>query len=153
MRRIVVGLAAITALLSGMVGPATASTASQAATTCPVVQVFGVRGSGETAGGPYNGFGKTVQDVFAHFQTTAETSYLVSVDGTAIDYPAVGVGFGLQYYAQLYRESETAGVAALEAAIRKFNRSCGNQSVILLIGYSQGAQVVGDAFVGIGATQ
>jgi hypothetical protein len=71
----------------------------------------------------------------------------------AVDYPAVGVGFRGGALAPgtlgpLYRDSVEAGVTAANLAVYRTLTACPDTRLILF-GYSQGAQVIGDAYAGL----
>ncbi|KAK6532534.1 hypothetical protein TWF281_006722 [Arthrobotrys megalospora] len=66
-----------------------------------------------------------------------------TVERVALEYPAILEG---------YAQSAATGAAALKSLIAKQARECPQQKIVLL-GYSQGAQVVGDAISGGGYGQ
>ncbi len=71
----------------------------------------------------------------------------------AVDYPAVGVGYeggsvAVGNLPQVYNDSVGVGVAAARLAILRTLTACGNTRLILF-GYSQGAQVMGDAYASL----
>jgi hypothetical protein len=106
--------------------------------TCPSLQFFGVRGSGETASDG-DGYGTTVQG----FEQTLAT-LVPGLSATPIDYPAVPVGYtGILYYKNTYKNSVAAGENALQTALIVFRSKC-PRTYVMLAGYSQGAQVAGD---------
>jgi hypothetical protein len=118
--------------------------------TCPHLKFFGVRGSGETKKDSA-GYGKTVWDV--------RKTVLRAVPGAAamaVNYPAIPVVLPtsrkkiipfLEYIATRYHKSETTGIKNLTRGVGRFVAHCPG-SHIVLAGYSQGAQVVGDTFLG-----
>jgi hypothetical protein len=105
--------------------------------SCPRLQFFGVRGSGETAQDG-DGYGTTVQ--------TLERKLAALVPGLSaapVSYPAVAVGYATQDYGTAYRDSVSAGENALQTALIVLWSRCPDTDVVLA-GYSQGAQVAGD---------
>ncbi|KDR73829.1 hypothetical protein GALMADRAFT_141611 [Galerina marginata CBS 339.88] len=105
---------------------------------CPNIHVFGAR---ETTAPPgYGTAGVVVNLVLgAHPGATSE----------AINYPACGgqASCGSVSYAN----SAVQGVAAVAAAVNSFNTQC-PQTQLVLVGYSQGGQIMDDAFCGGGDT-
>ncbi|MDB5178627.1 MAG: hypothetical protein JWN01_570 [Patescibacteria group bacterium] len=105
---------------------------------CPTLQIVGVRGSGETAA-MNDGLGPTVAAV--------KTTIASKVAGTgfqAINYPAVKVNLGDIHYGPNYLVSVDKGRAALSKFLFKFFASC-PATYVVIVGYSQGAQVALDA--------
>jgi hypothetical protein len=106
--------------------------------SCPTLQFFGVRGSGEQAA-----FGLTVGNL------AAKLAYNVSQMGitmrpTPIEYQAVPVLYdGPFWYSTTYQNSELEGEAALQTALLTFWNHC-SKTYVVLAGYSQGAHVVGN---------
>jgi len=111
-----------------------------ATASCPAVQFFGLRGSGEEQsddGG--SGYGSTVGE----FERTL-TQLDPAVSATEVDYPAVPVLYtGLVSYTSTYNNSVAAGKNALQTALSVMWHRCPSVHVVLA-GYSQGAQVAGD---------
>lgn len=106
--------------------------------TCKTVDFVGVRGSGEDAFA-YEGLGQTLQT--AKNQLVA--AGVKSMEVVAVPYPAVRVDLQSPSYPANYSTSVTSGVNAFAGALAEINKDCpGTQ--ILIVGYSQGAQVVGD---------
>jgi Cutinase len=116
--------------------------------SCPPLKFFGVRGSGETKS-DWSGYGHTVWDVRA--------TVLAQVPGAVaeqVNYPAIPVVYPsakhlkafLLYIATRYHTSEIAGIKNLTKAVGSFISNC-PASYIVMAGYSQGAQVVGDTFL------
>ncbi|KAI1414768.1 carbohydrate esterase family 5 protein [Hypoxylon sp. FL1857] len=95
---------------------------------CPNIHVFGAR---ETTAPPGFGSASTVVNLVqrANFRTTSES----------IVYPAAG--------GDVYAASVAAGVAAVANQTNAFNQMC-PRSKIVMVGYSQGAQIIDDAFCG-----
>lgn len=115
---------------------------------CPKLQFFGVRGSGETSK-DWGGYGQTVWNV-----RKAVLAQVPSAATAEIDYPAIPVVYPslrhlpsfLHYIATRYHTSEIKGIKNLAQAVSKFVGNCPG-SYVVLAGYSQGAQVVGDTFL------
>ncbi len=110
---------------------------------CPPVEILGVRGSGETAT-DHGGYGQTVQSVVDWAQVIDR-----SVDADPIQYQAVGIDFShpKKYVESEYNDSVGTGITALRAQISAFLQAC-HTSKLDLVGLSQGAQVVGDTYLG-----
>ena len=117
-----------------------------AAAPCPSMQVVGVRGSGETST-TAGGYGHTVKDVVDQVRRLSPTAA-----ATRIDYPAVPVQLLKPTYSTgNYTKSVRTGVTALTRYIKSFTSStCAGSTPLFLVGFSQGAQVVGDAYQGLG---
>ncbi|KKA30377.1 hypothetical protein TD95_001007 [Thielaviopsis punctulata] len=96
--------------------------------SCPNVHIIAARETTAPAG-----FGTSlsvVQSIESAFPgATAE----------AIDYPAAG--------GNSYASSVTAGIAAVIKQVEAFNSKCPD-SIIVMVGYSQGSQIMDDAFCG-----
>ncbi|KAI0833929.1 carbohydrate esterase family 5 protein [Hypoxylon sp. FL0890] len=95
---------------------------------CPNIHIFGAR---ETTAPPGFGSASTVVNLVrrANRQATSES----------IVYPAAG--------GNMYAASVAAGVAAVANQTDTFNQRCPD-SKIVMVGYSQGAQIIDDAFCG-----
>ncbi|KAF8148705.1 putative acetyl xylan esterase [Crassisporium funariophilum] len=105
---------------------------------CPNIHIFGARETTAPAG--YGTAGVVVNLVLnAHPGSTAE----------AINYPACG---GQSTCGGVsYANSVIAGVKAVAAAVNSFSSQC-PQTQLVLVGYSQGGQIMVDAFCGGGDT-
>ncbi len=114
------------------VKPGTTTTA-----TCPPLQFFGVRGSGET-GSDGGGYGSTVQE----FELTL-AKLEPGLHAAEVDYPAISVLYAWQKYTDAYIASRVAGENALQTDLITFWHQC-PKTYVVLAGYSQGAQVVGN---------
>ena len=121
----------ITMLLRSMVGaigailsavPALAATAPSG--SCAAVEVIGARGTGEPSG-----FGYLLTPIAQDIQNSSTKT----VGLYPLPYPASGD----------YQTSESTGVSDLQNYLKSEAKACPAQSFVLL-GYSQGAQVVGD---------
>ncbi|KAG8869834.1 carbohydrate esterase, partial [Tulasnella sp. 331] len=112
--------------------------ATLAAAQCPQVHVFGAR---ETTAPPgYGTAGVVTNEVLAAYPgSTSE----------AINYPACGgqASCGSVSYAN----SVIQGVAAAASQVNTFNSQCPN-TILVLVGYSQGGQIFDDAYCGGGDT-
>jgi acetylxylan esterase len=108
----------------------------EARQSCPSIHVFGAR---ETTVAPgYGTAGVVVNLVLnAHPGSTAE----------AISYPACGGQASCGGIS--YANSAVQGVAAVASAVNSFNTRC-PQTQLVLVGYSQGGQIMDDAFCGGG---
>lgn len=104
------------------------SASATAAQSCPNVKVFGAR---ETTAPPGFGSASTVVNLIEQANSGATSESIV--------YPAAG--------GNVYAASVTAGVAAVANQTKTFNQMC-PESKIVMVGYSQGAQIVDDAFCG-----
>ncbi|ATZ57431.1 hypothetical protein BCIN_15g00130 [Botrytis cinerea B05.10] len=104
--------------------------------TCPEIHVFGARETTAPAG---FGTAGVVVDLItaAHSGATSE----------AISYPACGGQPSCGGVS--YGNSVVAGVAAVAAAVNEFHTKCPNTKLVL-VGYSQGGQIMDDAFCGGG---
>ncbi|CAK5276501.1 unnamed protein product [Mycena citricolor] len=108
------------------------------AAQCPQVHVFGAR---ETTVPPgYGTSGPVVQSIVGAYPgATSE----------AITYPACGGQASCGGVS--YANSAVAGVAAVASQVNAFNAQCPN-TVLVLVGYSQGGQIMDDAYCGGGDT-
>jgi hypothetical protein len=111
------------------------------------MQVVGVRGSGQMAGDA-GGFGTTVRAVVDEIRRINPT-----VAAAPINYQAIPIKWwDPTSYGIRYADSVNTGKEALVTYIRNFvNSSCGKITFLYLIGYSQGAQVVGDVYENYGS--
>lgn len=136
-------------LLTGLAAPTVGATAARAAVSCPTMQVVGVRGSGQTADDD-RGYGHTVVAVVDAIRKVNPTAA-----AAPINYPAIGIDYwNPKYYTENYEKSVRAGRAALRRYISQFLESeCGATTYLYLVGYSQGAHVVGDVYQGLSDRQ
>ncbi|TGO10807.1 hypothetical protein BTUL_0125g00210 [Botrytis tulipae] len=103
---------------------------------CPEIHVFGARETTAPAG--YGTAGVVVNLILAaHSGSTSE----------AINYPACGGQSSCGGVS--YGNSVVAGVAAVAAAVNKFHTQCPSTKLVL-VGYSQGGEIMDDAFCGGG---
>ncbi|KAG8868802.1 hypothetical protein FRB97_001894 [Tulasnella sp. 331] len=112
--------------------------ATLTAAQCPQVHVFGAR---ETTAPPgYGSAAVVTNEVLAVYPgSTSE----------AISYPACGGQASCGDVS--YADSVIQGVAATASQVNSFNTQCPN-TVLVLIGYSQGGQIFDDAYCGGGDT-
>jgi len=109
---------------------------------CPNgVHIIGVRGTLEKPG-----FG-ALQDVVDQL-----LDQLPGSDSMAIDYPASGItidddGTPIYNFFQ-YKASEAEGLAKFSAEVEDFTERCPDTDIVVM-GYSQGAHIVGDALCGV----
>jgi cutinase len=115
--------------------------------SCANVTIIGVAGSGQ--GG---GTGPQVEEV------SARAAQILSAAGrtttiVALDYPAIDLArtLGFALFDGRYRESVDLGAASLTASIAARSAECPD-TVLVLIGYSQGAQVVRESMASIPLT-
>ncbi|KAI1147632.1 carbohydrate esterase family 5 protein [Nemania diffusa] len=96
--------------------------------SCSRLHIFGAR---ETTAPPGFGTASTVVDLIKRVYPDASTESII--------YPAAG--------GSLYGASVAAGVHAVAGQTNAYFQNCPN-SVLVVVGYSQGAQIVDDAFCG-----
>ena len=122
---------AVTALVLTLLLPVT-----YAPNACADVHIVGVRGSGQS------GYGEQVGDV-VDAAVNAISAQGRSVTTDSLPYPAVSItdSFGLVLLNGDYERSVLSGVGALGASLEAITASC-PMSDIVLVGYSQGAQVI-----------
>jgi hypothetical protein len=102
------------------------------------VKLIGVRGSGETRADG-NGYGKTLDHVVTWLAARG-------VPAEYVDYQAIDLEWwNPLYYTDRYHRSVNGGVISLLAHVNGFLNTCRGSRVVLA-GYSQGAQVVADAY-------
>lgn len=106
--------------------------------SCPGVHVFGAR---ETTASPGFGSSSTVVNMV--------TSAFAGSTSEAIDYPACGGQASCGGVS--YADSAKQGASAVTSAVNNFAAGCPD-SQIVLVGYSQGAQIMDDALCGGGDT-
>lgn len=139
---VVVAVLAATGVLVSTSGVAPAGAAE-----CARVTIIGVAGSGQTPG-----LGDQVDDLVDGIQMRLDRAGR-SVEVVPLAYPATDVArsFGLVLFNGRYRRSVAAGVASLHAAVADVIARC-PETVLVLAGYSQGAQVVKEGLGGIDPT-
>jgi uncharacterized membrane protein YgcG len=132
-RLFVAGIAA-----AAFASAATPATSTSHAASCPSMYFIGVRGSGE-----HSGYGHTIGAVLSYIK-----SKIAGVKDDHIDYPAVAVGYGgWNHYLGHYVNSVKAGDRTVASYVHRFVVGpCGQQTLLVLAGYSQGAHVVGDMY-------
>ena len=111
---------------------------------CPDVAIVGIAGSGQ------EGYGPQVEGVVEAI-TAASAAEGLAIDAVALDYPAVSVSdsFGLALFNGAYDESVATGVGMLTAVLDEISQACPPTEVVL-VGYSQGAEVIKRTFEGVG---
>jgi hypothetical protein len=113
---------------------------------CGDLKFFGARGSGQ-ASDDHGGYGPEIASTLTSVKSLLPAGTTLQDD--ALDYPAIGVNWwDLNYYTYDYQASEMAGVESLQFDVRQYIRNCPTKRVILA-GYSQGADVVGDTFLSL----
>lgn len=132
MRTSALTLAAAQALL------ASAGPVSEKRASCPGVHVFGAR---ETTVSPGFGSSATVVDMV--------TSGYSGATSEAIDYPACGGQSSCGSVS--YADSAKQGVSAVVSAVNAYVEECPDTEIVL-VGYSQGGQIMDDALCGGGDT-
>lgn len=145
MRRSITGLIAGSFLagLLAVAAPVAVAPGAEAATACPRIQIFGVRGSGESAD-DYSGYGRTVYTVIQAVKAQLGDA---AVGRWATSYRAIPVDFMRINYVPDYNSSVEGGKVALKSMIDTFLAGrCGATSKLVIVGYSQGAHVAADVF-------
>ncbi|OTB06011.1 carbohydrate esterase family 5 protein [Hypoxylon sp. CI-4A] len=118
-----------TKILSSVIATASVTcAASLRRQDCPKIHIFGAR---ETTAPPGLGSASTVINLVQQANAGATSESIV--------YPAAG--------GNVYGASVAAGIAAVANQTNVFNQMCPD-SKIGMVGYSQGAQIVDDAFCG-----
>ena len=109
---------------------------------CPDVTIVGVAGSGQS------GFGTQVEGVVDAIAASATAEGLF-VESEALDYPAISVSdsLGLVLFTGEYAESVESGVSELRRLLSALAADCPSTEPVI-VGYSQGAEVIKRAFVG-----
>lgn len=106
--------------------------------SCPPIHVFGAR---ETTVSPGYGTAGVVVNLVLNSNPGATSE--------AISYPACGGQSSCG--GASYSQSAVAGTAAVASAVNSFNQRCPNTKLVL-VGYSQGGQIMDNAFCGGGDT-
>ncbi|WP_052359422.1 cutinase family protein [Actinoplanes friuliensis] len=114
--------------LSGLIVAPLTFAAQAPANACPDVEIIGARGTTERPG---------LGVLLGPLARQMTTQLPQTVRSTAVDYPA---SFN-------YQPSVRQGVDALAATMKRTAAACADTEFVLM-GYSQGANVVGDALVG-----
>ncbi|KAI0889741.1 carbohydrate esterase family 5 protein [Annulohypoxylon maeteangense] len=116
-------------IIISIIATASAADAAKARrANCPNIHIIGAR---ETTAPPGFGSAQTVVDLIQKANNGATSESIV--------YPAAG--------GNSYASSVSAGVLAVANQTNTFNQKCPD-SKIVVVGYSQGAQIVDDAFCG-----
>jgi hypothetical protein len=113
---------------------------------CGDLKFFGARGSGQ-ASDDHGGYGPEIASTLTSVKSLLPAG--TTLQDEALDYPAIGVHWwDPSYYTADYQASERAGFETLQFDVRQYIRNCPTKRVILA-GYSQGADVVGDTFLSL----
>jgi hypothetical protein len=130
---------------------------------CPDYVFVSARGSGQNLDYSYTGpvlddFGRGLggrgQRVLEFLRQEMGLS-ASALPAVAVDYPAVAVAFKngtvqLGNAPAVYSDSVASGVTAAQTAVLKVINNCFNSKTrLIMFGYSQGAQVIGDAFTSL----
>jgi hypothetical protein len=145
---------------------------SASAAVCHFVDIIGARGSGEPAGGKFGGLGPPVHKMISVIQGDLKKAGF-SYSAFALNYPALSVDVLkpsstevaawisapidpagaiaalVVYYdhqVKKYLASIKAGVTAAVSKAKSLHHSCG-ATLLVMVGYSQGAMVVHQALV------
>jgi hypothetical protein len=129
------------AATSGTVLAAAPAASSPAAESCSGSRLIAVRGSGEKEGDQYRGYGKTMHSVATWLRAFEPTA-----TSTHVSYEAIQVLLDPTYVNHRYERSVQSGIPPLLAKASAFMRACPGKR-LYLAGFSQGAQVVGDAYL------
>jgi acetylxylan esterase len=121
---------AVAALAATAIGVGTASAVSAPASPCAAVHVLAARASTEAPGA----------GVIGSLVRRIQNGVSSSVSTSAVDYPALLAP---------YDSSSTAGDTATRKQLTDQVKQCPDQKIVL-VGYSQGAQIIGDALAGGG---
>jgi len=119
-----------TLLILALAIPALASPLSTRQSCASGVHIIVARASGEQAG----------QGIIGQVATSI-TQRVPGSDSVAVNYPATLYN---------YQNSESAGVTAMTNLVTQYVASCPDAKIVLM-GYSQGAQVVADTLIGAGS--
>jgi cutinase len=126
--------------------PTTTTTAPPPPYQCGDLKFFGARGSGQ-ASDDHGGYGKEIASTLTFLNNLLPAR--TNLQSQAVDYPAIAVKWWLpSYYVADYQASKDAGVQSLQFDVRQYIRNCPTKPIILA-GYSQGADVVGDTFLSL----
>jgi hypothetical protein len=129
-RRLAIVAAASALVAVGGIDAHTAGAVAAPTSPCAAVHVIAARGSTEAPGA----------GVIGSLVTDIQSSVSSSVSTQAVVYPA-------QLFP--YNTSSTAGDTAVEQELTAEVQQCPSQKIVL-VGYSQGAQIIGDALAGGG---
>ena len=145
MRRTLTILCSLIVLTTALSIPAVTAEPAAAA-ECPQVAILQARGSGQAFGNSAN-----IAGLLAASADRRARAAGLSTTVTEIPYPAKGnflwaAKGGYEALVKYYGDSVRAGIATATAAVNDVAATCGTATRIVLVGYSQGAHVVGDAF-------
>ncbi|MGI4896220.1 MAG: cutinase family protein, partial [Janthinobacterium lividum] len=141
-KRTSIAATAVAVVAAGLAGLSTTSTfaAAPPASGCAAVETIVVRGTGETPKAPY--IGKQEVPLVSAISTGAAAT----VETYGLPYPASVTG---TLVGGDYSQSQPVGRTDLQARIASQAAACPDQKFVL-VGYSQGAWVVGDVLAGSG---
>jgi hypothetical protein len=126
--------------------PTTTTTAPPPPYQCGDLKFFGARGSGERQDN-HGGYGKAIESTLTFVKNLLPAR--TNLQAEALVYPAIAVNWWQpSYYLADYQASEKAGVESLQFDVRQYIRNCPSKHIILA-GFSQGADVVGDTFLSL----
>ncbi|MFF7534719.1 cutinase family protein [Streptomyces bobili] len=128
--RLVTSVVTVAALAVGSLAATPPARAASKSSQCAQVHVFAARGSAEPPGP--GAIQSLVDLIKSHSDRT--------VSSNAIDYPALLFPYG---------QSSASGTAAVKQQITDQVEKCPRQKIVL-VGYSQGAHIIGDALGGGG---
>ncbi len=118
-----------------------AAPAARAGQLCQNIELISVRGSGDTS----SAMGELGSAIDAELDTKASLGHVNAYSHYGLPYTAVGVAVWKPTMPVAYWLSERQGRNMLRAHIRQLTDDCPGIK-IAIVGYSQGAQVVGDVF-------
>jgi predicted esterase len=134
----------VVALLVSLVSLITAPAPSAEAAACPDVYILGVKGSGENAGNDptqYQNMGQTVDAAERRLASgLASSGRTVKASGLAYEAASVPFAIGTAIF-NTYENSVADGVTKARGQLESWASAC-PQAMIVLLGYSQGADVI-----------
>jgi hypothetical protein len=116
-------------------------------TACPELQFVGVRGSGEVQSQD-GGLAPTVAAVKTVMARLVPNMGVEAINYKAVPLPPFNNAAALHDFRSRYLQSKTGGQVALNALLDSLMMSCPATSMVL-VGFSQGAQVVGDDLIAL----
>lgn len=145
------------ALCAGIAVTSGARATSTSTANCAPVEILSNRGSGDSIYDKHNGLGAPGYAVWRQLEKLipgvgypwANPYSAVGVFGWDLRQLANGAGAGTKLSGLglgAYHDSAVEGTSKLASQITTFAAKCRNVSKLVLIGYSQGAQVAGDVF-------
>lgn len=134
--------AALVALMCAVGLLAVGAAPAAAADPCVDVRFIAVRGSGE-AGGVAGNAANAINDAMQQYVPAGATTALTGIDYAAVGLDLAGIGKTVGTLGWRYQSSKSGGVRNLDAYLDS-QVSCPTERWVLL-GFSQGAHVIGDA--------